>query len=74
MKIINYFLSALFVFVIVISCDTKNSNEKFISGNISIAEQQYGLMVEMIEDSGRLLIPKSIIDGKMKFISPNEWT
>ena len=50
MKIINYFLSALFVFVIVISCDTKNSNEKFISGNISIAEQQYGLMVEMIED------------------------
>lgn len=74
MKIINYFLSALFVFVIVISCDTKNSNEKFISGNISIAEQQYGLMVEMIEDSGRLLIPKSIIDGKMKFISPKEWT
>src|SRR5690606_30189535 len=35
---------------------------------------QYSLMLDKIEDSLSILNPKSIIDGKMKFIPPQEWT
>jgi rhamnogalacturonyl hydrolase YesR len=32
------------------------------------------LQTEIIEESGKVLNPKSIIDGKMKYIRPQEWT
>lgn len=74
MKKIITFLSALFLLMIIVSCGLKNDDDKIISDYISIAEQQYDLMVKMIDDSGKVLIPKSIINGRMKFISPQEWT
>ena len=74
MKTTNTSFLALIALIFLVSCGTKNGNVKYINQNVSLAEKQYGLMVEMIEDSGKVLIPKSIIDGKMKFISPQEWT
>ena len=74
MKKTNTFFYALIALLLLVSCGTNNSNVKLISENISLAEKQYSLMVKMIEDSGRVMIPKSIINGRMKFIPPEEWT
>ncbi len=45
-----------------------------INDNIEFVAQQYGLMINQIEDSATLVNPKSIINGKMKYIPPREWT
>ena len=58
------------------SCSTKPSNEvqDFVAENVKFAAEQYGLQTAVIEESGNILNPKSIIDGKMKYIKPQEWT
>ncbi|MEA5081530.1 MAG: glycoside hydrolase family 88 protein [Dysgonamonadaceae bacterium] len=61
------------------SCKTsqqkrKNISKNFIEENVSFAAKQYGLMIDKIEDSAKIVNPKSIIEGKMKYIVPQEWT
>ncbi|MDD4399406.1 MAG: glycoside hydrolase family 88 protein [Dysgonamonadaceae bacterium] len=61
------------------SCKTsqqkrKNISKNFIEENVSFAAKQYGLMIDKIEDSVKIVNPKSIIEGKMKYIVPQEWT
>lgn len=45
-----------------------------VDENVSFAAGQYSLMLAKLEDSARILNPKSVIDGKMKYIPPQEWT
>lgn len=54
------------------SCTVKQEQEA--DDTIDFIAQQYGLMIEQLEASPTLLNPKSIIDGKMKYIPPQEWT
>ncbi|MDD2327215.1 MAG: glycoside hydrolase family 88 protein [bacterium] len=67
-------ISALFL----LSCNPQGKQggetQFSIEENIAFASNQYGWMIAMLEDSGRMLNPKSFIDGKMKFIRPQEWT
>lgn len=76
----NKFLILLNVAIaaFLLSCTGKDPQagnaELSIEENISFADNQYGLMLTMLEDSGKILNPKSFIGGEMKFISPQEWT
>jgi uncharacterized protein YyaL (SSP411 family) len=45
-----------------------------VDENVSFAAGQYSLMLAKLEDSARILNPKSVIDGKMKYIPSQEWT
>ena len=71
----------IFIFLIstaiyMLSCEIKNKEKtvSFIEENVSFAAEQYSLQTAIIEESGEVLNPKSIIDGKMKYIKPQEWT
>ena len=63
---------------LLISCNgqSKQTGEVAFSidENIAFADNQYGLMLAMLEDSGETLNPKSFINGNMRFIPPQEWT
>ena len=74
MRNISYLISLVAFFIVLTCCNNTNSNSNIVDDNISFAEEQYGMMIDLLEDSARVLIPKSIIDGEMKFIPPNEWT
>jgi len=77
-------LLPLFILTILIlytaqSCNTgQQKNEadsaNFIEDNVTFAAEQYALMLDKVEDSARIVNPKSFIEGKMKYIPPQEWT
>lgn len=77
MKKLSLFLNVV-IAVFLVSCNgqSKQTGEVAysIDENIAFADNQYGLMLAMLEDSGKTLNPKSFINGKMKFIPPQEWT
>ncbi len=58
------------------SCQNKSGEAAtdFIGENVKFAAEQYGLQIAEIEKSDKVLNPKSIINGKMKYIPPQEWT
>jgi hypothetical protein len=69
MKRLFIFLCLAFMLVSFSFCKGKNkksesSNVDYIAENTDFAVNQYGLMTEMIEDSGKILNPKSFINGK----------
>lgn len=68
--------TALIITAFIFSCKTKTVENQpdFISENVSFASEQYSLQTAAIEYSGKILNPKSIIGGKMKYIKPQEWT
>jgi len=71
------FVYFVFLFFSILSCQNKNNeadNLSFIDENVVFAADQYGLLLKSMEDSAVFLNPKSYINGKMKFISPREWT
>ena len=64
-------LAVLLVLIgVMISCTAKQEADD----TIDFIAQQYGLMIEKIEGSPTIVNPKSIIDRKMKYIPPQEWT
>lgn len=75
MKRLFLFLCLLFITLVFSSCKEKEAAAvNLVEENVNFAAKQYGLMTEMIEDSGKILNPKSFINGKFKFIPPTEWT
>lgn len=65
------------IFVFQACQSGKNNDAKkinLVEENALFAAEQYGLLVAKIEDSIYIVNPKSIIDGKMKYIPPQEWT
>lgn len=79
MKRLILLLCLPFILVSFSFCKGKNkksesANADYIAENTDFAAKQYGLMTKMIEDSGKILNPKSFINGKYKFIPPTEWT
>ena len=57
-------------------CQNKPQSEKpdFVKENIDFAVEQYSLQTAAIEDSGKVLNPRNFIDGKIKYIKPQDWT
>ena len=68
-------ISILFTTQSCTNTQQKNQDSAFLmEENISFAAEQYGLMLDKVEDSARIVNPKSFIEGKMKYIPPQEWT
>lgn len=67
-------LLAVFVVTQFFKCSPAEKEADFIADNVKFTAEQYGLQTAIIEESGEILNPKSIIDGKMKYIRPQEWT
>ncbi len=75
MKKLSLLFCVVFTVFCAISCQQKEADKvNIIDENIAFAADQYGLLLESIDNPEKLLNPKSIIDGKMKFIPPREWT
>ena len=76
MKRTLIFTLMIFTVFYLQSCKTKPAEQTvgFIEANIEFAAEQYSLQTALIEESGKILNPKSFIDGKMKYINPQEWT
>ncbi len=64
------------IILLVLSCKNteKNSSTDFITENVEFAAAQYGIQTNLIEESGNVLNPKTIINGKIRYIKPQEWT
>lgn len=73
--LLTFLFAGIFVFQ---ACQSGKNNDSqkvnFIDENVAFAAEQYDLMLESIEDSAKLMNPKSFINGKIKFIPPQEWT
>ena len=68
-------LSTLISLFIFQSCQNQPKEKSgLIEENVKFAAEQYSLQTALIEESGKILNPKSFIDGKMKYINPQEWT
>ncbi len=68
-------ISILFTTQSCTNAQQKNQDSAlFMEENISFAAEQYGLMLDKVEDSASIVSPKSFIEGKMKYIRPQEWT
>lgn len=52
----------------------KNNTSNFISENIDFAVKQYEMQTDLIESSGKILNPKTFINGKIIYIPKEEWT
>ena len=70
------FLTTLLISLIIFQACQNQSKEKsgFFEENVNFAAEQYSLQTALIEESGKILNPKSYIDGKIKYINPQEWT
>lgn len=66
----------LLIIVFIQSCQNQpqENKEDFIQQNINFAAEQYALHTAAIEDSGRILNPRNYIDGKIRYIKPQDWT
>ncbi len=78
-KLLLLFILTIFILCTVQSCNTgQQKNEadsaNFLEENVTFAAAQYALLLDKVEDSARIVNPKSFIDGKMKYIPPQEWT
>ncbi len=75
MKHVFLITTFLAILIMVQSCQNQPVKKvDLVNENISFAAEQYSLQTTQIEESGKILNPKSIIDGKMKYINPQEWT
>jgi len=75
-KTFKFFTFFLLFFNILLypGCTQKKGQESFVNEIVEFASQQYGLQTAIIEESGEVLNPKTIIDGKVRYIRPREWT
>ena len=74
-KTLTFFSIVLFLFF-AWSCQEsgKSTAPDFVTENVNFAAEQYGIQTGLIEASGKLLNPKTIRDGNIRYINPQEWT
>ena len=68
-------LGVLVFGIATIACSTATKPKTdLISENIQFAVAQEKLQIEAIEKSGKILNPRTVADGKVKYISMEDWT
>ncbi|MEI6275824.1 MAG: glycoside hydrolase family 88 protein [Prolixibacteraceae bacterium] len=68
----SFLLPILFLLV---SCSTNTVvKTDFVEENIQFAVAQEKLQVQQIEQSGKILNPRTVKDGNVKYIAPDDWT
>jgi hypothetical protein len=61
--------------VLVVGCQSPSTPAlSFVDENIQFAKAQEKLQVNVIDKSGKTLNPRTVADGKVKYISPEDWT
>ncbi|MGL4293324.1 MAG: glycoside hydrolase family 88 protein [Bacteroidales bacterium] len=73
----NYklFFKCFTLFLLICSCRKSTSPTDFISENIDFASKQTSIQVELIEQSGKILNPRTIHEnGSISYVSPQDWT
>lgn len=61
--------------LLVQSCSQpKQCNCQFINENIQFAAEQEKLQLEQIEKTGKLLNPRTVENGQVKYVNPEDWT
>lgn len=74
----NLFLNRAWLIVLVLivsSCSTpSNKPLDFIRENIQFATSQEKLQVEAIEQSGKILNPRTVKNGKIRYVPMDDWT
>jgi hypothetical protein len=46
----------------------------FVEENIQFADSQYRRHIELIDAAGKILNPRTVEDGKIRYIPPEDWT
>ena len=60
---------------LIVGCQSPSKPKlSFVAENIEFAKTQEKLQVDAIEKSGKILNPRTVADGKVKYISPEDWT
>lgn len=68
-------VTLLFILFITTSCTVPDEKmSAFIKENIGFISAQEKLQVGIIEKSGKVLNPRTVVDGKLKYISMDDWT
>ncbi|SHF25948.1 Glycosyl Hydrolase Family 88 [Mariniphaga anaerophila] len=61
--------------LLVVACTPKQSmNSDFVSGTIRLADAQEKLQVKKIEESGKILNPRTVSGGEVKYVGREDWT
>ncbi len=70
------FLSTVAIAGLLLSCaqakEEKTTN--LIQETVAVAEQQIGFQTELIERSGKVLIPRTVKNDKIQYVSIEDWT
>ena len=77
MKQVFRLTGLLFLVILFGACATNNKQDKQtnnIAKVIDRAEQQIGYQVKLIEESGKILNARTIENGKVHYISKQDWT
>ncbi|MBV5312729.1 MAG: glycoside hydrolase family 88 protein [Prolixibacteraceae bacterium] len=75
MKIKIYQFGLLALFFTFIACDpAPKTKPGFVEENIQFAAAQEKLQVDAIEQSGKVLNPRTVANGKVKYIPMEDWT
>ena len=71
----NLIYSTSLVLVLIFSsCQSKENKVDFVTKNVQLADAQYRLHIDLIDASGKVLNPRTVENGKIKYISPQDWT
>ncbi len=60
-----------FIAFFLLACNTKKTEKNAV---ITVAEEQYDLHLKAIQDSGKMLIPRTLLKEKIKYVPIDDWT
>ena len=67
-----------FTIFVLIGCNIKNETSAtsgdYTKNAIEVAKQQIGYQVKVIEDSGRFINPRTVVDGIVQYVPADDWT
>lgn len=67
-------LFTAFLFLLISCSPVRKSQSGFVEENIQFAVAQEKLQVEAIEQSGKVLNPRTVAGGKVKYVRMEDWT
>ena len=75
----KYFTILLATTLLSLTACTKSNNgttskSDYVANAIDVATQQIGYQVRLIEDSGRFINPRTVVDGIVRYVPAEDWT
>ena len=64
--------------LVLISCNKSHNRSSAhtdcVANAVDVAKQQIGFQVKLIEDSGRFINPRTVVDGVISYVPDDDWT